>query len=74
MPPSKTATEPPDLPDYSTKAGAKLLLATIRNYWRERGYNISIEIVEVTSAPRHFGIRTNLVNGVPRPAPVRMAA
>ena len=65
---------PPDLPDYSTKAGAKLLMATIRNYWKFRGYNISIEIVEVTSAPRHFGIRSNLVNGIPPRSAMRMAA
>lgn len=65
MPPSKS-TEPPDLPDYSTKAGAKLLLTAIRNYWAYRGYDVSLEIVEVPGAPRNFGIKSNLVNGLPR--------
>lgn len=56
---------PPDLPDYSTKAGAKLLMATIRNYWKFRGFNVTLEVYEIPGTPRHFGIRSNLVNGIP---------
>ena len=59
-------TEPPDLPNYSTKDGAKRLLTTIRNYWAYRGYDVSLEIVELDGAPRNFGIKSNLVNGLPR--------
>lgn len=65
-PPAAHAQEPPDLPDYSTKAGAKMLAATIRNVWRQRGYAVSVECFEVPGAPRHFGIRTSLVAGLPR--------
>jgi hypothetical protein len=72
-----TPTEPPDLPNYSTKDGAKRLLATIRNYWAYRGYDVSLEIVELDGAPRNFGIKSNLVNGLPRArraSPMRLAA
>lgn len=73
---SPLATEPPDLPSYSTKDGAKLLLGTIRNYWAYRGYDVSLEIVEIPGMPRHFGIKSNLVNGLPRyrRSPMRLAA
>lgn len=69
--------EPPDLPNYLTKDGAKRLLTTIRNYWAYRGYDVSLEIVELPGAPRNFGIKSNLVNGLPRArrrSPVRLAA
>jgi hypothetical protein len=58
--------EPPDLPDFSTKAGAQELAATIRNYWRGRGATVTVETFVVMAEGRNYGIRSNLVNGLPR--------
>ena len=68
MSPSETprAVEPPDLPDFSTKAGAQKLAATIANYWRARGATVTVETFVVLGAEgRNYGIRSNLVNGLP---------
>lgn len=43
---------------------------TIMNYWRERGYQIDIGVVNVSGEPQKliWGIQSSLVNGVPKGA------
>lgn len=59
--------EPPDLIDYSTKAGAEQLATRIQRYWHERGHRTVV--VETFVVPgtknRCYGVRSNLVNGLP---------
>lgn len=53
------------LGSYSHHA-AGVLAKTIETYWRERGHgNVRAERYELDGFPNHWGVRSNLVNGLP---------
>lgn len=52
--------------DTYTKAGSARLAETIRVYWADRGHRVTVEPFLVESF-RCWGIRSNLVNGLPLP-------
>jgi len=58
--------------DFSTKAGASILALRIADYWRQRGYEVMVQLEEMGFHPAlrtvRCEIRSNLVNGLPRTA------
>ena len=59
-----------DEQDLSTKTGAAVLVAKIREYWSERGFAVLLTVEEkgfhpATRAVR-FEVRSDLVDGLPR--------
>lgn len=48
---------------------ARACLALIQEYWRVRGHEVALRIETVAGEHRHpaLGIRSNMVNGLPRP-------
>ncbi|GLK50748.1 MAG: phosphoglycolate phosphatase [Oceanicaulis sp.] len=59
--------------DLCTPEGARRLKARIEAYWAERGYDVSVDLVEAGFMPAmrsaRTDVRSNLVNGMPtRPA------
>jgi len=67
--------------DWCTKDGAKALGERIKDYWRERGHHIQIELrdsgfIDVMRTAR-VDVRSNMVSGYPKtalPAQQRSAA
>lgn len=59
--------------DYCTPDGARRLKQRIEDFWRERGYAVDVKLVEAGFVPAmrsaRFDVRSDLVNGFPRPAP-----
>ncbi|MGJ5032342.1 hypothetical protein ACQR1I_36275 [Bradyrhizobium sp. HKCCYLS2038] len=51
--------------DTLTKAGARSLVVQIREYWALRGHSVRVEAVPIQDWPDMWGVRSNLVNGVP---------
>ncbi len=58
--------------DYTTRDGAQALAARIAEYWRDRGYEVMLQIEDVGFHPAiraaRYEIRSDLINGLPRPA------
>lgn len=58
--------------DFTCHAGASELKARIETYWRERGYDVQVMLIEApfTQAIRsgRYDLRSELVNGLPRRA------
>ena len=58
--------------DFCTREGALRLKERIESYWKERGYDVSIELQEAGFMPAmrsaRTDVRSNMVNGMPRPA------
>lgn len=56
--------------DFCTAEGARRLKARIEEYWSERGFNVTINLVEAgfVAAMRsaRTDVRSNMVNGMPR--------
>lgn len=56
--------------DWCTEDGAKRLKQKIEQYWTERGYDVSIDLVDACfiAAMRsaRTDVRSNMVNGMPR--------
>ncbi len=56
--------------DYTCRAGANALKARIEAYWRARGHEVQVMLVEApfTQAIRagRYDVRSELVNGLPR--------
>lgn len=52
--------------DFFTKHGAALLAQHITSYWRSRGYVVRTERFLVDGTDATWGVRSNLVNGLPR--------
>lgn len=56
--------------DYCSQDGAQRLKQRIQDYWRERGYDVSINLVEApfVAAMRsaRTDVRSDLRNGMPR--------
>lgn len=57
--------------DYTCHAGAAELKARIEAYWRARGHEVQVMLIEApfTQAIRaaRYDVRSELVNGLPRP-------
>jgi len=58
--------------NFTDRSGANLLKERIEAYWRERGYEIQVNLVEAPFTPAirsaRIDIRSELVNGWPRAA------
>ncbi len=58
--------------DYCTSEGARRLKQRIEEYWRERGYEVNVDLVDAGFMPAmrsaRTDVRSNMVNGLPRPA------
>ena len=56
--------------DFCTTEGARRLKLRIEEYWRERGYDVSVDLVEAPFLPAmrsaRTDVRSNMVNGMPR--------
>ncbi|MDX2237792.1 MAG: hypothetical protein NW203_09540 [Hyphomonadaceae bacterium] len=65
--------------DFCTVDGARRLKQRIEEYWRERGYNVDVKLVDAgfVAAMRsaRTDVRSDMVNGLPSrdadPAPAR---
>jgi len=58
--------------DHCTQEGARRLKQRIEQYWQERGYDVSIDMVEAGFMPAmrsaRTDLRSNMVNGLPQKA------
>lgn len=58
--------------DFCTREGALRLKERIESYWKERGYDVNIELLEAGFMPAmrsaRTDVRSNMVNGKPKPA------
>ena len=56
--------------DFCTNDGARRLKLKIQEYWRERGYDVSVDLVEEGFVPAmrsgRTDVRSDMVNGLPR--------
>jgi len=56
--------------DFTSQSGAKELKARIESYWRQRGYDVQVMLVEApfTQAIRagRYDVRSEMVSGLPR--------
>jgi len=63
--------------DYCSKAGAEALKEKLEAYWRERGFEVMIVIRDAGFHPSiragRFDVRSDLVNGLPRPMPAQVS-
>lgn len=59
-----------NVPDYCTRSGATELKEKIEAYWRERGQNVEIHLVDYGFSPvmrsARYDLRSDMVNGYPR--------
>lgn len=53
-----------DVTDLYSRKGARLLAEVIANYWLKAGYIVLVEAFPVTGFEL-WGVRSNLVNGLP---------
>lgn len=64
--------------DWTNPSGAAQLKARIEDYWRERGYEIAVTLVDgpFNAALRasRVDVRSELINGLPRAALKRPTA
>ncbi|MCW5725218.1 MAG: phosphoglycolate phosphatase [Maricaulaceae bacterium] len=56
--------------DFCTPEGARRLKARIEAFWAERGYNVTIDLVDAGFMPAmrsaRTDVRSDMVNGLPR--------
>lgn len=56
--------------DWCTEDGAKRLKLKIEAFWRERGYDVDVALVEAGFLPAmrsaRTDVRSDMVNGLPR--------
>jgi hypothetical protein len=56
--------------DYCSPEGARRLKAKIEDYWRERGYEVEIQLVDAGFVPAmrsaRVDVRSDMKNGMPR--------
>lgn len=54
--------------DTLTRSGADYLVTMIQNYWHDRGFShVRAERYELPEMPEIYGVRSNLVGGMPGP-------
>jgi hypothetical protein len=58
--------------DFCTREGALRLKERIESYWKDRGYDVNIELLEAGFMPAmrsaRTDVRSNMVNGIPKTA------
>lgn len=58
-------------PDFCSANGARRLKSKIEEYWRDKGFDVEIKLVEAgfVAAMRaaRTDVRSDMVNGLPRP-------
>lgn len=63
--------------DLCTAVGAKRLAETIQHYWRKRGYDVDVKLVDAgfSAAMRstRTDVRSDMVDGMPRRVLLRNA-
>lgn len=56
--------------DFCSNDGANRLQSLIRDYWRKKGYDVDVELVQEgfvsTMRSSRCDVRSNMVNGMPR--------
>jgi hypothetical protein len=56
--------------DFCNTDGARRIKNKIEEYWRERGYDVSVKLVDAGFVPAmrsaRTDIRSDMVNGMPR--------
>jgi hypothetical protein len=56
--------------DFCTEDGARRLKRLIEEYWRDRGYNVDIKLIDAGFMPAmrsaRTDVRSDMVNGFPR--------
>lgn len=56
--------------DFCTSEGARRLKTKIQEYWRDRGYDVSVDLVEEGFVPAmrsgRTDVRSDMINGLPR--------
>jgi hypothetical protein len=56
--------------DFCTPDGARRLKLKIEEYWKERGFNVEVKLVEAGFVPAmrsaRTDVRSDMVNGMPR--------
>ncbi|MCG8442532.1 MAG: hypothetical protein MI723_12055 [Caulobacterales bacterium] len=56
--------------DWCTQEGARRLKQKIEAYWRDRGYDVEVKLVEAGFMPAmrsaRTDVRSDMVNGMPR--------
>lgn len=56
--------------DYCSREGATRLKARIEDYWRERGHEVIVSVLEMGFHPAvrsiRYDVRSDLINGVPQ--------
>jgi hypothetical protein len=64
--------------DFCTTDGARRIKLKIQEYWRDRGYDVAIDLVEEGFVPAmrsgRTDVRSDMVNGLPRRRAVAEAA
>jgi hypothetical protein len=61
-------TEDDQTEEYSEPRGfATRLVRTIRDYWRQRGYDVNVDIKQIWRGQKRYNtVVSDLVNGLPR--------
>ncbi len=58
------------MPNYFAKDGARALQERIREYWSDRGYDVTVDVVasEYDAKVRsvRYDVRSQMLNGYPR--------
>lgn len=56
--------------DFCTSEGARRLKTKIQEYWRERGYDVTVDLVDEGFVPAmrsgRTDVRSDMINGLPR--------
>lgn len=56
--------------DFCTSEGARRLKAKIQEYWRDRGYDVTVDLVDEGFVPAmrsgRTDVRSDMINGLPR--------
>ena len=63
MPKKKTRVLPADVDAYSER-GARLLCIALKDFWSRLGHSIRAEPFKIHTGA--WGVKSNLVNGLPR--------
>ena len=74
MPNKKTKSPLADVSDLLSAYGAGLLADAINAYWLAKGHKVGAERYELPGCKAAYGVRSNLLNGLPRPPVLDLSA
>lgn len=64
---ANAATQPVE---YTDRSGAEILKTRIEAYWRERGHDVQVILVQAAFTPAlraaRYDVRSEMTNGLPR--------